>query len=64
MKVVSKSNRNIFPVTNSNNELQGIVLLDDIRQIMFEPKQYDKVLVSELMSSFPLVFLQMILWIW
>lgn len=53
VKVVSKSNRNIFPVTNSNNELQGIVLLDDIRQIMFEPKQYDKVLVSELMSSFP-----------
>lgn len=38
---VSKSNRNLFPVTNSENHLKGIVTLDDIRSIMFEPELYD-----------------------
>lgn len=50
---VSKSKRNIFPVVDEAGGLAGVVLLDDIRQIMFDPKQYDVVLVKELMSSYP-----------
>ena len=53
VKVVSKSKRNIFPVIDQNNALLGVVLLDDVRQIMFEPNQYKKVLVEELMTDFP-----------
>lgn len=53
VRVVSKSKRNIFPVVNSKNELEGVVLLDDIRQIMFEPDQYDEILVKEVMGNFP-----------
>lgn len=53
VNVVSQSKRNIFPVTNENGSLEGIVLLDDIRQIMFDPSQYDEVLVKELMSKYP-----------
>jgi len=53
VQVVSKSKRNIFPVIDADRKLVGIVLLDDIRQIMFEPKQYDEILVKELMSSYP-----------
>lgn len=53
IKVVSRSKRNIFPVLNEKKGLEGVVLLDDIRQIMFEPNQYDNVFVSEVMRDFP-----------
>ncbi len=51
--VISESKRNIFPVVNEQNELQGIVLLDNIRNIMFNPEMYDDTFVSELMSAPP-----------
>lgn len=53
VKVVSKSKRNLFPVLDDEKNLKGIVLLDDIRQIMFEPELYDKLLVKEVMSDYP-----------
>lgn len=51
VKVVSKSTRNIFPVTDENNRFLGMVVMDDIREIMFRPKMYDKVKVSELLFA-------------
>jgi CIC family chloride channel protein len=53
VKIVSTSRRNIFPVVGAERELVGIVLLDDIRQIMFEPAKYDKVKVKEIMGDYP-----------
>lgn len=53
VKVISKSKRNIFPVVESNGELAGIVLLDDIRKMMFDSSKYDTVFVKELMTSAP-----------
>lgn len=53
VKTVSRSKRNIFPVIDEEGCLAGIVLLDDIRQIMFEPNLYDKMLVKEIMTAFP-----------
>lgn len=53
VEVVSKSKRNIFPVVNSKKALEGVVYLDDIRQIMFEPKKYDTIFVNEIMRDFP-----------
>jgi CIC family chloride channel protein len=53
VKTVSHSKRNIFPVIDKEGQLEGIVLLDDIRQIMFDPKLYDKLLVKELMRDYP-----------
>ncbi len=50
---VSKSNRNIFPVVNDQREFIGIVLLDDIRTIMFDSSLHEKVRVSELMHAAP-----------
>jgi chloride channel protein, CIC family len=52
-KVVVKSSRNNFPVINKKKEFLGVVLLDDIRSIMFDKKLYDKVKVAELMHSAP-----------
>ena len=51
--VISKSNRNLFPVVNKQNELLGIVLLDEIRNIMFRPDLYRKMYVRRFMSMPP-----------
>jgi CIC family chloride channel protein len=50
---VSKSNRNIFPVIDSNKHFIGTVLLDDIRSIMFDEEMYEKVTVETLMKRAP-----------
>jgi CIC family chloride channel protein len=52
---VTKSNRNIFPVLNKEKEFLGIVLLDDIRPIMFDEKLYDKLSVADFMKTAPAV---------
>jgi CIC family chloride channel protein len=50
---VAKSGRNIFPVTDSDGKLHGIVLLDDIREFMFDVNMYDKILVDSFMQAPP-----------
>lgn len=51
--VISESHRNIFPVTDADGTFVGIVLLDDIRNIMFRPDLYRKMTVSRFMSMPP-----------
>jgi CIC family chloride channel protein len=53
VNVVSRSNRNLFPVTDGDGKLLGIVLLDDIRNIMFRPDLYKKMHVQRFMSMPP-----------
>lgn len=36
---ISNSKRNIFPVVNDENELKGIILLDDVRHLIFDPEK-------------------------
>ena len=50
---VSKSNRNLFPVLDESDQFLGIVLLDDVRPVMFDQKLYDTTKVSEFMKSAP-----------
>jgi len=53
-EAVVKSNRNIFPVVDQeSNRLLGIILLDDIRSIMFDQTLYDKVIAREVMQKPP-----------
>ncbi len=49
VKVISKSSRNIFPVIDEDNHFEGLVVLDHVREIMFDKDQYDKVKVSDVM---------------
>lgn len=58
VKIVSKSKRNLFPVTDNEGFLAGIILLDDIREIMFDQQMYHKELVRNLMTS-PPAFIKM-----
>lgn len=50
---VIKSSRNLFPVLDENKHFVGILLLDDIRPVMFDRELYDKIVVRELMQRAP-----------
>lgn len=51
--VIAHSSRNMFPVTDGEGNLLGIVLLDDIRNIMFRPDLYRRIYVERFMSAPP-----------
>lgn len=53
VKVISASHRNIFPVLDKEGILLGIVLLDDIRNIMFRTELYERFKVSTFMTVPP-----------
>ena len=50
---VIKSSRNLFPVIDENRNFLGIILLDDIRPVMFDQKMYKEVKVSDIMQRAP-----------
>ena len=50
---VIKSKRSIFPVVDEEHYLKGILLLDDLRPVMFERELYDELKVSEIMQAAP-----------
>ncbi|WP_159021952.1 chloride channel protein [Formosa sp. L2A11] len=51
---VVKSNRNIFPVISERSgRIVGIILLDDIRPIMFDQTLYDEVVARDVMQAPP-----------
>ncbi|WP_276168446.1 chloride channel protein [Zobellia alginiliquefaciens] len=52
-KSVAKSARNIFPVVDKNQSLVGIVLLDDIREFMFDTSLYETTKVETFMHNAP-----------
>jgi len=49
VKLVSKARHNTFPVCEEENHFVGIVTLDDIRNIMFQPRLYDRLKVEDIM---------------
>lgn len=53
VKVIARSGRNVFPVVDERGMLLGLVLLDNIRNIMFRPELYSRFHVSKFMVSAP-----------
>lgn len=53
IKIIAKSKRNVFPVVNEEGYFKGIVLLDDVREIMFDTELYDKKTVKDIMHNPP-----------
>ena len=49
VKVISKAKRNMFPVVDAQGSLLGIVILDDIRHIMFRQELYHRFTVGQFM---------------
>ena len=52
-QAVVKSKRNLFPVLNDEDELVGVLTLDDIREIMFNTELQETMLVEFLMHDAP-----------
>ncbi len=52
-KGVAQSKRNLFPVTDSENRMVGIVLLDNIRDVMFDQSLHDSTTVQTFMTLPP-----------
>jgi CIC family chloride channel protein len=51
VQAISSSKRNIYPVIDADRRIQGIVLLDEIREIMFDRDRYPTTFVKELMKT-------------
>jgi chloride channel protein, CIC family len=49
VKLVAKSQRNVFPVIDEGNNFLGVIFINDIRHIIFEHDQYDLVYIRNLM---------------
>jgi len=50
---IAKSKRNLFPVVGDDGKLVGVVLLDEIRNIMFRPDLYRRMRVETFMTMPP-----------
>jgi CIC family chloride channel protein len=53
IRQISKSKRNLFPVVDKYNILEGVVSLDDVREIMFRSDLYETTTVRDLMAIPP-----------
>jgi len=50
IELVKQGHRNMIAVVNSNEGMEGVIMLDDIRPIMFNPALYDSTTVRQLMK--------------
>ena len=46
---IQNSKRNLFPVLSDEDKFLGVIVLDDVRKIIFRPELYDTVVVDDLM---------------
>lgn len=53
VKIIARSKRNLFPVVDEYNILEGVVSLDDVREIMFQQELYDNTFMRDLMTIPP-----------
>ncbi|WP_461489623.1 chloride channel protein [Pontibacter sp. HJ8] len=53
VQVIAHSRRNIYPVVDEEQKLKGIILLENVREIMFKTEKYDLVQARELMIKPP-----------
>jgi chloride channel protein, CIC family len=51
IKIISSSKRNLFPVVDDDQKLVGIVHMDDVRGLIFDPVNHGHTTVKELMNK-------------
>ncbi len=54
VSAVEKSNRNFFPVVDKEGIFKGVVVLDDVRSLLFHREYYDKIKVVSYMRYSPM----------
>ena len=55
VQIIALSKRNVFPVVDLKGILQGVLLLDDVREMMFKPELYGTTRVKDIMYQPPTV---------
>ena len=55
VKAIELSKRNIFPVLNDKNNLVGVILLDNVRSLIFSKELYETTFVKDLMVTPPVL---------
>jgi CIC family chloride channel protein len=53
VKLIARSRRNLFPVVDEYNILDGVVSLDDVREIMFQQELYETTSIRDVMTIPP-----------
>jgi len=53
VKLIARSKRNLFPVVDDYNILDGVVSLDDVREIMFQNELYETTRIRDIMTIPP-----------
>ncbi len=53
VEIFTRTKRNIFPVVNKDNQYFGIILLNDIRKVLFEASKYKSVIIKDIMTKPP-----------
>jgi CIC family chloride channel protein len=51
VKYISKSERNIFPVVDDDDNFEGVVFLSDVRAYMFNQDLYNKIMMYSVMKE-------------
>jgi len=49
VKIVPKSQRNVFPVVDDENNFHGVIFINDIRNIIFNREIYESTFIKDLM---------------
>ncbi|MBR3725869.1 MAG: chloride channel protein [Bacteroidales bacterium] len=52
VEAIKRSKRNLFPVLDSEGHFLGLIVMDDLRQLIFEQSLYDTITIKELMMTF------------
>jgi CIC family chloride channel protein len=55
VELIKEGKRNMVAVVNQQHFLEGIITLEDLRPIMFNPSLYDTVTVKEIMKGAPAI---------
>jgi len=53
VNVIAKSQHNTFPVCDADGHFEGIVTVSDVRNIMFQPRLYQRMSVEDIMIGPP-----------
>jgi CIC family chloride channel protein len=51
VEIIKRSEKNIFAVADQKNRFAGIIELNDIKQRLFQPELFDKVMIRSLMKK-------------
>ena len=57
VEIVKRSEKNIFAVVDTKERFAGIIELNDIKQRLFQPEQFEKVQVRTIMKKPPAILL-------